>query len=90
MVVVGSSAIPGELVEFADGITVLAAIVERVEDRDSVRGQRDGSAKQWANCRLLTKESILRSRAGTAELAQAMMSVATDPATSVSRISRPA
>ena len=43
VVVVGATAVAAELVEFADREAVDAAVVERVEDRDAVRSERDGA-----------------------------------------------
>ena len=43
VVIVGASTVTAELVEFTDRERINATIVERVEDRDAVRGERDGT-----------------------------------------------
>ena len=46
MVVVGFAAMAAEVVELSEGLGVVAAVVERVEDRYAVRGEGDGSAHE--------------------------------------------
>ena len=52
VVVVGSTAVATELIEFTHEIGVLTAIVERIEDRNAVRRDGDGSAQEVALRRL--------------------------------------
>ena len=46
MVVVALAAVAAEVVELAEFLGVVAAVVQRVEDRDAVRGQRDRAAQE--------------------------------------------
>ena len=52
MIVVGSTTVPAELVEFTHEIGVLTAIVERIEDWDAVGRDGDRSTQKVPFCRL--------------------------------------